>query len=112
MRRTLEEKTMTNPMRAALMGALLTLPLAGTALADEMAGPHADAMATMVCRNAHAGEQPTATLVAEKTALVCKPIAAMMKSKPKMTADMTAKQADAAWQAWTNNVFAVSVYQK
>ncbi|MEA2665298.1 MAG: hypothetical protein QOI11_2242 [Candidatus Eremiobacteraeota bacterium] len=36
----------------------------------------------------------------------------MMKFKPKMTAAMTAKEADAAWQAWTANVFAVSVYQK
>lgn len=103
---------MTNPIRAALMGALLSVPLAGTALAAGAPAAPSDSMATVVCRTAHAGEQPTATLVAEKTALVCKPVADMMKRKPKMTADMTAQQADAAWQTWTANVFAVSVYQK
>jgi hypothetical protein len=100
---------MTNLTRATLMGALVTLPLAGTA--DAPAAAPAD-MATMVCRVAHTAEQPTATLVVEHTALVCKPVADMMKSKPKMSADMTAQQADAAWQTWTNNVFAVSPYQK
>lgn len=104
---------MKNLIRATLVGALFTLPLAAPALAaDAPAAPSADSMATVVCRAAHTGEQATATLVAEKTALVCKPVADMMKSKPKMTADMTAQQADAAWQAWTANVFAVSVYQK
>jgi hypothetical protein len=103
---------MTNLIRATLMGALVSLPLAAPALAADAPAAAPAGLATMVCRAAHAGEAPTATLVAEKTALVCKPVADMMKSKPKMTADMTAQQADAAWQAWTANVFAVSVYQK
>jgi hypothetical protein len=104
---------MTNLFRATLMGALLSVPLTGIALAaDEMAGPHPDAMATVVCRTAHAGETPTATLVADKTALVCKPVAAMMKSKPKMDKSMTAQQAEDAWNTWTNNVFAISPFQK
>lgn len=103
---------MTNLIRAALVGALVTVPLAGPALAAGTPAASADSMATMVCRTAHAGEAASATLVSEKTALVCKPVTDMMKSKPKMTADMTAQQADAAWQTWTANVFAVSVYQK
>ncbi len=103
---------MTNPIRAAMMGALLSVPLAGTALADEMAGPHRDAMATVVCRTAHAGETPTATMVADKTALVCKPVADMMKSKPKMDKSMSAQQTEDAWNTWTNNVFAISPFQK
>jgi hypothetical protein len=104
---------MINPIRAALMGVLLSVPLAGTALAADPPAAHSvDSMATVVCRAARAGEQLTATLVAEKTALVCKPVADMMKFKPKMTQGMTAEQADAAWQTWTANVFAVSVYQK
>jgi hypothetical protein len=103
---------MINPIRAALMGVLLSVPLAGTALAADAPAPPADAMATVVCRTAHAGETPTATMVADKTSLVCKPVAGMMKSKPKMDKSMTAQQAEDAWNTWTNNVFAISPYQK
>ena len=103
---------MTNLIRAAVMGALMTVPLAGTALAAETSGPHdASMMATMVCRSAAAGETATAT-TADAKKLVCKPVAAMMKTEPKMTKSMTAKQMNDALNSWTNNVFAISPYQK
>ena len=103
---------MTNLFRATLMGALLSVPLAGTALAADAPAMSPDMMATLVCRTAHAGESPTALTVADKGGLVCKPVSDMMKSKPKMDKSMSMQQIDDAWNTWTNNVFAISPYQK
>ncbi len=108
---------MTNPIRAALMGALMTLPLATSAPAADnaMAGHDAMAahanMATMVCRAAQPDEKPTATTADDKK-LVCKPVAGMMKSMPAMKPGMTAQQMDDGWQRFIGNVFAISPYAK
>ncbi len=104
---------MTNSIRAALMGALMMVPLAGPALAmEEMASPHqASMMATMACRPAGADEKANATTTDDRK-LVCKSIAGMMKHEPVMKPGMTAKQMQQSWQRFFGNVFAVSPYEK
>ncbi len=76
-----------------------------------------DDMTTMVCREAHAGEKPTAKMVGSSTALVCKPFAVSMKmsdgklktigsvrvkaaSGPDLTGALTADQINAAYVKW------------
>ncbi len=107
---------MTNPLRAALMGALMTLPLAGTALAadvpaaDTMHGMDMHTMATMVCRPAQTNEKATAMAMSDKSPLVCKPVADMMKSMPTMDPSMTAQQMNEAWHRFASSALTIPFY--
>ncbi len=96
---------------SAAIAAAALMPVASfadDAMAHAMPAP--EMMATMVCRTAHAGEKPSAMMMGQKTALVCKPVADMMragKMGPDTSKALTAQQADEAWQSWVAGVVAV-----
>ena len=84
---------------------------ADEATAKVMSAP--EMMATMVCRTAHAGEKPSAIMMGQRTALICKPVAGMMKAGrmagPDLSTVLTSQQADEAWQKWVAQVLVVPV---
>lgn len=100
-------------MLAAAVVAAAFAPLAS--FADDANGhamPARDMMATMVCRTARADEHPTAVMMGQRTALVCKSVAEVMKARtmgPDTSKVLTSQQADEAWQSWIASVLAVPV---
>ena len=99
---------------SAAIAAAALVPVAS--FADDAMGhamPAPEMMGTMVCRTAHAGEKPSATMMGQGTALVCKPVADMMKAGkmagPDLSKALTSQQADEAWQKWVAQVLVVPV---
>jgi hypothetical protein len=103
-------------MKMVLAAAVVAAVFAPDAsLADDANGramPARDMMATMVCRSARADEKPTAMMMGQRTALVCKSVAEVMKARtmgPDTSKALSSQQADEAWQSWIASVLAVPV---
>ncbi len=98
---------------SAAIAAAALVPVASfadDAMGHAMTAP--EMMATMVCRTAHAGEKPSAMMMGQATALVCKPVTMMKAGRmtgPDLTTVLTSQQADEAWQKWVAQVLVVPV---
>jgi hypothetical protein len=92
---------------------LLSMPgavLAQTAMHDDAMHGDAAMHASMVCREAVAGEKPNAMMMAGSKGMVCKSLAKEMSAKrmgPDLSGALTPAQIDAAWQKWLNTVIVI-----